>query len=154
MERWSRWGRRALALAAAAATALVAASILHSLFVQQALRAVGARIPPGTAIATMGRDLAGLAPTLGTVILVALLLGFLAAAWLVRIAPRLAPIAWPLAGWAALGTALWLMQLATGITPLAGARTPLGFLAISLAGAAGGWVFGRLAGPAAGPSPA
>jgi hypothetical protein len=149
MTGWSTWLRRAVALLAAAAAALLVASIAHSLFVQQALRAVGARIPPGTALATMGRDLAGLAPALGAVILLALLIGFLAAGLILRWMPRLAAIVWPLAGWAAVATALWLMQLAYGFTPLAGARTTAGFIAISLGGAVGGWLFGRLAGRAA-----
>ncbi len=145
MNRWGAWLRRSGALLAAAALALVIASAAHSLFVQQALREVGARIPPGTALATMGRDLGGLAPALGAVILVALLLGFLVAGLILRAVPRLAAIAWPLAGWAALAAALWLMEVAFGFTPLAGARTAAGFVAISLGGAAGGWLFGRLA---------
>ncbi|MFN7177536.1 MAG: hypothetical protein ACK4MX_11690 [Thermaurantiacus sp.] len=146
MNRFGRWTRRVLALVAAAIAALLVASLAHSLFVQQALREVGARIPPGTAVSTMVRDLLGLAPALGAVILIALTLGFLIAAVILRLVPQLSEIAWPLAGWAALATALWLMQLAYGFSPLAGARTAAGFIAISLGGAVGGWVFGRLAG--------
>jgi hypothetical protein len=146
MDRFGRWTRRVLALLGASLAALLVASLAHSLFVQQALRDIGARIPPGTAISAMVQDFLGLAPALGAVILIALTLGFLLAAVILRLVPQLADIAWPLAGWAALATALWLMQLAYGFSPLAGARSAAGFIAISLGGAVGGWVFGRLAG--------
>lgn len=153
MQAWGDWMRRALGLVVATVAALLVASLAHSLFVQQALREVGARIPPGTAISTMVRDLLGLAPLLGLVILLALVIGFAVAALLLRLVPQLAEIAWPLAGWAALATALWLMQLAYGFSPLAGARTLAGFVAISLGGAVGGWLFGRLAGGTFRPRP-
>lgn len=127
---------------AAVLVAVVAASIVHTLFVAQGLRDVGIDIPPPVALRTAGGDLVGLAPTLGPVVAIALLLGFLIAAVARRFVKLARPLAFALAGAAAMATALWLMKLAyNGITPLASARTGAGFLALCAAGALGGLIF-------------
>ena len=74
----------------------------------------------------------------------ALMLGFTLAGWLRGRLPRLAPLAWPLAGFAAVATTLALMQASMQITPLAGARGMDGFLLFCAAGALGGMVFAWL----------
>ncbi len=79
------------------------------------------------------------------IILISLTLGFIIAAILKRILPSLASIAYPLAGAAAIATALGLMYLNFQTVPISGARGTFGFLAQMLAGALGGWVFGKLA---------
>lgn len=135
------WLRRLGALLAATLATLVSSSLAHSHFVQRELLALGVEIPWTNRIGAMLRDLFGLAPAYGGIILVSLLLAFSIAGLIRRRWKLPATIAYPLAGWAALATALFAMQLAFTFSPLAGARTPLGFVAMSFAGAIGGLVF-------------
>lgn len=79
------------------------------------------------------------------IIVIGFLIAFPIAAGLKRLLPGLAGIAYPLAGAAAIGTALGLMLLAFGIVPISGARSTLGFTTQLLAGAIGGYVFALLA---------
>ncbi len=141
MNRWiERLG--AFIIATLVTTALV--SLGHSWFVQAALIEIGTDIPWPTRWATMGRDLVGLLPTLGPVLMGSLLVAFLIAGWL---KPRIGPfaiLAYPLAGWAAVTLALVAMRLLFGFSPLAGARTGTGLLVMSLGGLVGGTVFALL----------
>lgn len=134
---WMRLG--ALLLAALATTALV--SLGHSLFVQSELAALGTALPIHVRLGAIVRDFVGLLPTLGAVVLGSLLIAFLIAGWLRPRAGRLAPLAYPLAGWAAIALALFAMRLSYGFSPLAGARTGAGFLTMSLGGLVGGLIF-------------
>jgi len=135
------WLRRLGALLAATLATLVSASLAHSHFVQRELLALGIEIPWTARIGAVLRDLFGLAPAFGGIIFLALLIGFSIAGLLRRRWSVPATIAYPLAGWAALATALFVMKLIFTFSPLAGARTPFGFLAMSFAGAIGGLVF-------------
>jgi hypothetical protein len=135
------WGRRILAwlVAAVATTALV--SLGHSLFVQAELAALGTELPLHVRAGAIFRDFIGLLPTLGPILLGSLLVAFLIAGVLKPRAGLIAPFAYPLAGWAAVALALFAMKLAFGFSPLAGARTGLGFLVMSLGGLIGGTIF-------------
>ena len=139
---WMRLG--ALLLAALVTTALV--SLGHSLFVQSELAALDTALPIHVRLGAILRDFIGLLPTLGAIVLGALLIAFLIAGWLRPRAGRLAPFAYPLAGWAAIALALFAMRLAYGFSPLAGARTGMGFLVMSLGGLGGGLLFSYMLG--------
>lgn len=137
-----------LGFLAAVASAFVLASAFHTQMVIEALGAAGAAVPLDQRISMTAGDLVGLAPQFGAVIAIALAIGFLVAAGLRRVLKPLAKIAYPLAGAAAIGVALTAMGAAfDGITPIAGARTTLGFALQCLAGAFGGLVFAAIAGP-------
>lgn len=126
----------------AAAVGIVAAIVFHSLSVQAGLTAIGAKMTLSTRLGTIGRDLLGLAPSYGIVVAIALAIGFVVAAWLKWRLRPLAPVAYPLAGAAALAAALALMHVAyDGVTPIAGARGPVGFLLQCFAGGLAGAVF-------------
>ena len=130
----------AYALAALVATAL--ASLTHTHLVLAGLQAAGAPTPPGLWLETALGDFMGLAPALGPVIAIGFAVGFGVAALLRRVLRPLAAIAYPLAGAAAMGAALAAMKFAyDGVTPLASARTALGFGMLCLSGAIGGLVF-------------
>jgi hypothetical protein len=132
--------------AAAAAVTLVLASAFHTHMVISALNAAGAAIPLDKRLAMTANDLVGLAPQLGLVIAIGLAIAFPVAAGLRRVLRPLAPIAYPLAGAAAIAAALVAMGMAyDGITPIAGARTGLGFTLLCFAGAIGGGVFSAIA---------
>lgn len=126
---------------AAVLVTVTAASFAHTHFTIQALRAVGAEVPPSVAMETVGNDFVGLAPSFGMVIAIALLLGFIIAGIARRFVRLPRPVAFALAGGAALATALSLMRLSYEITPIASARSWAGFLTLAAAGALGGLVF-------------
>lgn len=131
----------------AAAITTVLGSFIHTQMIIAGLAGAGAPIDLQTRLDMSADDLAALAPSFGAVVAIGLAIGFMIASVLKRILKPLAPIAYPLAGAAALAIALFAMHVAFGgITPVAGARTPLGFALISLAGAVGGLVFSAIKG--------
>lgn len=131
---------------AAAVVAIILASAFHTQMVIGALEAAGAAISFDRRLAMTGTDFIGLAPQLGAVIAIGLAIGFLIAAGVKRVLKPLAPVAYPVAGAAAVAVALIAMGMAfDGITPIAGARTPVGFALQCLAGAIGGAVFSAIA---------
>lgn len=140
-----QWWRRILALLAAALLTTALASLAHTLFVQAGLTALGVEIPFLARIMQILRDFMGLLLPLGGIILLALAIAFPLAAFLKPRVRLIGPFAYPLAGWAAVALALFLMKLSFGFSPLAGARTTAGFLAMSLSGVAGGLLFAWMA---------
>ena len=78
------------------------------------------------------------------VILVSRLLGFLSATVVKRFLPSLSGAAFPVAGAAAIGTALGLMYIMFQTVPISGARSALGFLSQVIAGGVGGWIFAKI----------
>jgi hypothetical protein len=139
------WGRRILAWLVATLVTTALVSLGHSLFVQAGLAALGTELPLHVRAGAIIRDFVGLLPTLGPILLGSLLIAFLIAGYLKPRAGLLGPVAYPLAGWAAVALALFAMRLVFGFSPLAGARTGLGFLVMSLGGLIGGAVFGWMA---------
>lgn len=144
---------------AAFLVALVAAtgagSVFASLMIQAGLVGAGATFTPADRLAAIGEDYSGL--VVGTlfrngvpgayvlVFAIGLAVGFVVAFGLKRLVKPLAPVAYPLAGAAAIATALMLMSLQYyGTTPIAGARGSLGFALQLAAGAIGGLVFALL----------
>lgn len=139
--------RLAIAYIAAVATAFVAASIFYTQQILAKQAEIGADYTPAQQIDTYAANLVGLAPAYGVVLAIALLAGFIIAAIVKRILKPLAPIAYPLAGAAAVFTALYLIEnvmAAGGAGAFGGARGPLGLSLQCLAGAAGGLVFAFL----------
>ncbi|MFZ4380451.1 MAG: hypothetical protein ACOYO0_00600 [Sandarakinorhabdus sp.] len=122
----------------------VMASIIQSWQVQSGLINLGAEVPAGLALETAFQDFTGLALPVLAVFGIALALAFALAGWLKPKLPILAPIAWPLAGAAAIGTTLGFMHAQFQTTPLAGARGPDGFILFCAAGAMGGAIFAWL----------
>jgi hypothetical protein len=140
----ARLNRTLIAFIVAVVVGFLLASVLHSQFVLARLSAVGAEIGMGDRLAMTLGDILGLGGSYGLIIGIALAVGFLVA-WIVkRCVKRLASVAYPLAGAAAIALALFLMHLQFEMTPVAGARGPLGFLAQCLAGALAGFVFAQL----------
>lgn len=138
--------RLALGYGLATIVTVALAAGFHTQMVIGALEKAGASVPMNDRIAMTASDFAGLAPQLGAVIAIGLLIGFLIAAGLKRVLTPLAAVAYPLAGAAAVGVALTLMSMAfDGITPIAGARTAVGFGLQCLAGFIGGLVFSAVA---------
>jgi hypothetical protein len=78
------------------------------------------------------------------IIMIALLLGFLIAALVKRLFPRLSQFAFPVAGAAAIGATLGLMYMQFQTIPISGARSILGFATQVVAGGIGGWIFAQM----------
>lgn len=133
--------RRTLRFLLSALSGFVLASIFHSQFVLAELSALGTSVPMKERLSMTLQDIAGLLPGYGSVIVVALLLGFL----LMRSAQRWIPLSdmwgYPLAGFLAMAAALTAMQPLLDVTLIAGARSAAGFLCQSLAGASAGLMF-------------
>ena len=139
-----RFARMGLAFIAAAVTTFVLASVFYTQQVLAKQAAIGARYTAGQQVETYIDNLIGLAPAYGVVLAVALLIGFLVAAIVKRVLVPLAPVAYPIAGAAAVFTAVWAIEnlvAGGGVGALGGARDALGIALQCLAGFAGGVVF-------------
>lgn len=78
------------------------------------------------------------------VVAIALFIGLGVAAIVKRFVPKLAAIAYPIAGAAAIGVTLGLMYIMFQTIPISGARSLAGFSAQVAAGAIGGYVFAKI----------
>jgi len=141
LTRLRRWLLRFLAAVVAAA---VLGSLAHSQLSLAALGAHGIKVPLATRLQTSAADLIHFAPTWALIVALGFALAFGVTALLVRRWPRHRTWLCVLAGFCAIATALWLMQLSLGLTAVAAARTPLGFALLCAGGALGGWVYARL----------
>lgn len=131
-------------LAATVATA-AAGSIVQTQYNLAAIAALGAPVPLGIRLQTTWQDLGGFAPMYAAITAGAFLVAFLVAALLARFWPRRRTILYTLAGAAAIGTAIVTMNALLPVTGIGATRWTSGILALSLAGALGGWLFAVLA---------
>ena len=128
----------------AVAVTAVGSSALSSHFVMRGLEDLGVAIPLGDRLAMYWHDVLGMSPIAGLVAGVGFLIALPVAALIIRFLPALRTLGYVLAGAAAMGAALLLMQSVLGMMPMAGARTAGGLAAQAVAGALGGYVFARL----------
>lgn len=138
--------RIVIAFVAAAVVTYVASSALYTEQVIAAQQAIGANYTAAQQIETYVANIAGQGQ-LGAMYAIGLLVAFLIAAILKRVLKPLAPIAYPLAGAAAVLTVIWAIEtfMASGNNgALAGARGLIGMTLQGLAGAVGGLVFAIL----------
>lgn len=139
-----RIGKLAVAFLASSITTFVAASVFYTQQVLAKQAEIGVVYTPAQTFQTLIDNITGLAPSYGLVLTAGLLIAFPVAALLKRVLKPLARIAYPLAGAAAVLTAIYLIEnvVATGgVGALAGARGSVGMLLQALAGFAGGAVF-------------
>ncbi len=135
--------------------AILAAFVLAvTFYTQQVLtkqEAFGAIYALDQELQVYAYNFAGLAPSYGVGLAVALLVGFFVAVRVKRALPALAPIAYPIAGAAAMFTLIWAIDHtagagAGGVGAIGGARDALGIGLQMLAGLLGGVVFAVLCG--------
>ncbi len=133
-------------LAAAWATTFVIAVALYTRRVLDGYAALGLKTPFGDAAQTFFDNLMGQALSYGVVLLIGLAIAFPVAAILRRVLKPLAPLGYPLAGGAAVATALGSIEaLYPGVGAFAASRTAMGFAEQVGAGVVGGFVFGLIA---------
>jgi hypothetical protein len=126
---------------AAVILAFVVASLLHSQFVMAELSKVGVEILFNDRLSMSIDDLLGLYPTYGVVIAVSYFISFIVANLLIKRFKLFPYVTYCLAGGVGITVALLTMHPILEVTLLAGARSTLGFLCQSLAGAMGGAMF-------------
>lgn len=133
---------------AAAIVTVTLACVFYTLRVLEQQAEIGAVYTPGQQFETYVDNLVGLTvgtmPSYGFVLAIALLIGLVVAAGVKRIIKPLAPIAYPVAGAAAVYTTIWAIETfmtGGGGGAIGGARDALGLAMQCLAGAIGGFVF-------------
>ena len=147
-----RWVRGILSYAAAVVLTTVLACAFSGHLVLWALSEdLGVAIGAGRWLATLAKDVVGMAPFYGGVIAVAFLIAFPVAALIVKwlrlrgvASPRLSHVGFTAAGAVAMLAMLLILRGLLEVTPVAGARTAVGLAAQALAGAAGGLLFAWL----------
>ncbi len=134
-----------IAFIAAVAVAYSLASVFYTMRTLAAHSAVGIQYTQAQQIETYLANFTGLW-IYGALIAIALLAGFVVAFAVKKLLPALAPVAYPVAGGAAIYVLLTLVetQLGGGAGIIGGARTGLGVALQCLAGLAGGLVFAVL----------
>ena len=130
---------------AAVIVAIILGSIASTHFVLGALTDLGVEIPMSDRLSMTFQDIVGIAPLYGAIIGTGLLVAFVAAIFVTKIAPSLRWFVYLVAGGAAVGITLFTLQTAFGgIMPISGARSTGGFLAQIAVGAIAGYVFATL----------
>mgnify|MGYP001075997328 CR=1 FL=1 len=145
MTRSMRFVRLLLAWLVAAAVTGVIGSLIQTQFGLAAISALGVPVPAGVRLLTTVQDLAGFAPVFAALSAGGFLPAFLVAALLLRWWPGHRGLLYGLAGGTAIAVALLLMEAILPITAIGAARSLAGICALTLAGAAGGLTFARLA---------
>lgn len=124
---------------------IVLGSIASTHFVLQALSDLGTEIPFADRISMTLQDIVGIAPLYGAIFGIGLLIAYLVAMFVTRLAPSLRWLVYLVAGGTAMAVTLIILQLAfDGIMPISGARTASGFIAQVAVGAIAGYVFAKL----------
>lgn len=132
--------RFTLGLLAGAIVTYVLGTALNSQFV---MNAHGVPVSWGDRLNMTLFDISNMLAYLA-IIAVSFVIAFLIAKVTKRFLPNMADVAYPIAGAAAMGTALGLMYLLFQTVPISGARSLPGFLAQMVAGGVGGWIFGKV----------
>ncbi len=137
--------RTIVAFIAAVVVAAALAAIANTQFVLAELTRLGIEVGLGDRLAMTGHDIVGMTPLYLPVFGVGLLIGFSVAALVIRfLLPDWGQFGYTLAGATAVVAIMVIAMMTFGLMPVAGARTFGGMVAQGLAGAAGGYVFGRI----------
>lgn len=137
--------RTIVAFLAAVVVAAALAAAANTQFVLAELTRLGIDVGLGDRLAMTGQDIVGMTPLYLPVFGVGLLVAFSVAAVLIRfLLPSWGQIGYTLAGAAAVVAIMVIAMQTFGLMPVAGARTFGGMVAQGLAGAVGGFVFGRI----------
>jgi len=120
---------------------LVIGAAAHAIVNQGDLAALGAEFPVADRAGWIAHDIVGMAPLYAPIMGAGLLVAFLAAGFVSRLAEPLRPIVFMVAGAVAVVAAILIMGMVFGITPIASTRDPMGLGAQALAGALAGLSF-------------
>ena len=138
------WLKTILAWAVAVVTAVLLGSLLQTQINLAALTALDVPISFAQRIAATWHDWTQFAPIYALLIAVTFLIAWIVAGMLNRLWPEWRTAVFVLAGGLSVWALLVIMAGVLPITPIAAARSGTGVLALSLAGALGGWLYGRM----------
>jgi hypothetical protein len=133
-----------LAFVLAVLITTVLGSIIQTQFNIASITALGAPAGFDLRLEVTAFDLLSFAPTYAIVAAFALLIALLVAAWPASAFPAIKLFWYGLAGFLAIYTALTIMNSMLPVTVIGAARTPAGMVSLSMAGALGGWLYGRI----------
>ncbi|MDP1627735.1 hypothetical protein [Parvibaculum sp.] len=137
-------GKIVLAFVLAVVVTTVLGSIAHTQFVLAGLADVGADVSLSDRLSMTAHDIVGMGPLYGAIIGLGFVVAMLAGALVFRLAGTQRTLIYVVAGAAAVAVALTTMGIVYDITPIAGARSTLGFVTQMVAGALGGFAFARV----------
>ncbi|MEQ9145863.1 MAG: hypothetical protein RLO08_16060 [Parvibaculaceae bacterium] len=124
---------------------IVLGSIASTHFVLQGLSDLGTEITLSDRLSMTLQDIGGIAPLYGAIFGTGLLIAFIVAIFVTRLAPSLRWLVYTVAGATAMLVTMIALQVAfDGIMPISGARTTGGFLAQIAVGALAGFTFASL----------
>lgn len=136
--------RLAVVFIVAAFVGTILACVAHTQFVLYELGRLGVDVPIGDRVYATLHDIGGMGPTYGAILGIGFLVAFLVAGLIARFVPGLRVLIYVVAGGTAVAVALIIMNAQFEITPIAGARTMLGFAAQVGAGGVAGLVFSAM----------
>ncbi|MDF1685891.1 MAG: hypothetical protein ACJAXQ_000998 [Parvibaculaceae bacterium] len=138
-----KFGIRLSAFVVALLSLVILGSFFHTQFVLSALP-VPTPVSFSDNMSTTLSDILGLAPLYGAIMGAGLLIAFLIAIYVTKLAPSLRWLVYMVAGFVAVIAALLIMKAVFGLMPIAGARSMAGLLMQGVAGAVAGYVFTRI----------
>ena len=133
--------KNTVALVVAAIVTYILAVTAATQSVIASLKDMGVSVSLADRLGTTLADLSGMFALFMPLLAIALLLGFLVAAGIIRWQPDWRRFGYPLAGFAAVLVMHLLVTTTTGVHPIAATRSVPGLVLQGLAGAAGGYVF-------------
>lgn len=130
-------------------TAVVTGSVVQTQSNMSSLAALGVEIGWGERLSASWHDLVNFTPAYALLVSIAFAIAWPIAGLLKRWLPDQRAMLFTLAGFAAIWTMISIMNQALPVTGIAATRSLAGVLALSLCGAAAGWLYTRIL-PAAG----
>jgi len=139
-----KWLRVVLGWAIAVVVAVVAGSIVQTQFNLAAIAALGVEIGLLDRLSATGHDLLNFTPTYAMLVAIAFAVAWPVTGLIKRWFPAHRTLLFVLAGFAALGTMILVMNRALPVTGIAATRDPAGALLLAAAGAIAGWFYSSM----------
>lgn len=136
-----KWLRVVLGWAIAVVVAVLAGSIVQTQFNLAAIAALGIEIGLMDRLSTTWHDLLNFTPTYAMLVAIAFAVAWPVAGLLKRWLPAHRRLLFALAGFAALGTMIVVMNRALPVTGIAATREAAGALLLAAVGAIAGWIY-------------
>jgi len=136
--------KRVLAFIVAVVTTYVVAVLFYTQLTLGNLVELGLVVTGADRLSAAMHDLGAMAPIYAPLLAIALLLGFLGAALVLRWVPQIRTLGYVVGGFMAIFVMDWMMSSALMTHMLPVTRTVVGLISQCIAGAVGGWVFATL----------
>ncbi|MBL37999.1 MAG: hypothetical protein CMP07_06280 [Xanthomonadales bacterium] len=136
--------RVVLGWAIAVFTTVVTGSVIQTQFNMASLTELGVEIGWGERLSATWHDLVNFTPAYALLVSIAFAIAWPIAGLLKRWLPDQRTMLFALAGFAAIWTMISIMNQALPVTGIAATRSLAGVLALSLCGAAAGWLYTRI----------